>query len=953
MAAITTAQSGLSTATSTWVGGVVPVSGDDVTVASGHILEISGDHTWGSDTGANYALSISGTVKFSRSASSTLTLRGFVQNFGSFGAWDRGTIASPIPSSVTHRILLNSSTAPVSHKYFARFQLSTPMASFSEHGHYRLRSTLTTAAITSGSSVLNVESAAGWLPGDKLWIESGTTTPSGAELLTVVSVAGTVVTISAATANHLLGSTVCNITSNVTWEDASNLGSRVVIGCSNTSGAGSINIQNIASHALTASTFDHGGFTYIGGSLPNHIGAASPFGLIKNNAHSSYRYGGVANNVSSSGLLAMHAIADITIENSVVIQAQTGNRSSCLFTPVGGSGKLFGCVLAGGLFGVNSQTNQGCASLSILSCKLIDNSTGCQLSPGNGLLFDNCEVDGGSYLIFSTSGDATFNNCQLYQRKGSPQSLFLSANGVGACSNIYFDSCFYPNVSITPDAEQVKALATWHLFGKSNNGVVLSAFDYEYRTTMVRNNADWIGSRSSCVLTDTSAGSASKKIPVKLLTGTTNTIVFYIKCAVAPVSVVLSGGGITALTTSVTLTNQWQKITFAYAPINSSPCILEIGYTGDVYLSGLYVDDFIEFVQHYGYLPSSNNYINPDPLVTLTESAAQAITGISFATGTLTISGNASLSDIYHWLKFYEFTEQIAPLITGNDLSNLNLDANLVVTGALIGTGSISIGAHTFSGTRNKVVISSNANTYSFIEVKNAQIGTRLQIYNLNTATELFNGILAASTLVIPYTFTSTEQIRIRAINVSGTTATLWEEFALGSTAFGTTFQLNPRPDAIYQTNGIDGASVTNIAIVDGTFRVNVSTGTISIQDIYAYETTWLYSEAGVRDESRFITAIDSGNYSFEFFKIKNTTAPSVPLVITGGLAFDSVTKSAFDIYDMTGGTIFNTPDKVLTTGRAFTVADIWSAPNRDVNVASINDVPVVGSGISTDKWRA
>jgi len=64
MAAITSAQTGLSNVTSTWVGGVIPVEGDNVTIALGHTVTITGTHIWGNDT-ATAALTIAGSCIFS------------------------------------------------------------------------------------------------------------------------------------------------------------------------------------------------------------------------------------------------------------------------------------------------------------------------------------------------------------------------------------------------------------------------------------------------------------------------------------------------------------------------------------------------------------------------------------------------------------------------------------------------------------------------------------------------------------------------------------------------------------------------------------------------------------------------------------------------------------------------------------------------------------------------
>jgi hypothetical protein len=88
--------------------------------------------------------------------------------------------------------------------------------------------------------------------------------------------------------------------------------------------------------------------------------------------------------------------------------------------------------------------------------------------------------------------------------------------------------------------------------------------------------------------------------------------------------------------------------------------------------------------------------------------------------------------------------------------------------------------------------------------------------------------------------------------------------------------------DSVYNTNGIDGSTVTGVEIVDSTLRVNVSTGNISWQELYAYETDWLFTSDGIVDEGRFAEAKDTANYKRYNFKLKNVTSPTEPLVVSG-----------------------------------------------------------------------
>jgi hypothetical protein len=190
-------------------------------------------------------------------------------------------------------------------------------------------------------------------------------------------------------------------------------------------------------------------------------------------------------------------------------------------------------------------------------------------------------------------------------------------------------------------------------------------------------------------------------------------------------------------------------------------------------------------------------------------------------------------------------------------------------------------------------------------------VGTRVQIYNTTDDVEVFNDVLTGSfSLATPYT---EEKIyRIRAMYVDGLTAVKFIEVLQNFTIEGFTVDLPQVVDEIYGANAVDGSTVTGVEIDDSALLVNVDTGVLSWQSLYAYETYWLQTEAGIRDEQRFITAVDQANYILEDFKIKNVSDPTAPLVLIGGYGKDSVTGEAVDIIDTTGGTIFSAPDRVV-----------------------------------------
>jgi hypothetical protein len=216
------------------------------------------------------------------------------------------------------------------------------------------------------------------------------------------------------------------------------------------------------------------------------------------------------------------------------------------------------------------------------------------------------------------------------------------------------------------------------------------------------------------------------------------------------------------------------------------------------------------------------------------------------------------------------------------------------------------------------------------VTISGATAGSRIQIYDLTSSTELYNG-----TPTFPYTWTdgsayvADREIRLRVAYVSGVTAKLFIDTVIGTSTETTpavAYQVNQEDDEVYNANAINGSTVSTVTIDDGTMLVEVNTGSISWATLYAYNVYWLFTSAGIVDEGSAIVAVDTANYVLQGFLIKNvTTGPTVPLIITGGYGVDSVTGLSIDTIDTSGGTIFNAPDHVVAyaAGSAVTAGDI------------------------------
>lgn len=188
--------------------------------------------------------------------------------------------------------------------------------------------------------------------------------------------------------------------------------------------------------------------------------------------------------------------------------------------------------------------------------------------------------------------------------------------------------------------------------------------------------------------------------------------------------------------------------------------------------------------------------------------------------------------------------------------------------------------------------------------------GSRVQLYDTTNSAEIYNDVVSGTSLTYAAPFVANFDCRVRVMYQSGTTAYLIDEFVLPVTIDGASRAVTQKADTIYNANAIDGSGVTGITIDDSALLVNVSAGALSWQQIYAYETYWLMTEEGIRDESRFIEAQDQANYKLHDFNIKNVGAG--PLVISGGQGVDADTGDAIDVIDTSGGTIFCTPNIVI-----------------------------------------
>lgn len=330
----------------------------------------------------------------------------------------------------------------------------------------------------------------------------------------------------------------------------------------------------------------------------------------------------------------------------------------------------------------------------------------------------------------------------------------------------------------------------------------------------------------------------------------------------------------------------------------------------------------------------------------------------------------------------------IAPTITGTNTGNFTFEYDIDTGSGFSGTyktlNATNLSGETVSPTdgfklRYRITVATanaaNALTYICINTVSTLVaqtaglypmdlttisltglvaGSRVQLYDVTNATEIYNAVVNGSSLSYSTPYVADFDCRVRVMKQSGVTAYEILEFTQLVGIDGFTRAVAQEIDVVYGLNGIDGSTVTGITIDDAALLVEIDTGVLSWADIYAYETYWLYTEQGIRDETRFIEAIDPANYILTDFKIKNVSFPTAPLTIVDGWGRDSVTGETVTLIDTTGGTIFSNPDLVIAYatsggGGGASAADVWSYSTRTLTSGSAPSAATVAAAVRTE----
>lgn len=945
MANIYSIKSGLSTDPTVWFGGVVPVTGDRVLISAGHTVTLAASHLWGDDSTATVSIngvstaesiSVRGTLKASRTVSQTLTCRGdLIVRVG--GALDYGTEADPIPLAVKHTIVANFSSVMAHNKYGVLTDTNETWAKISFWGADKTPKT-TMEAASATDVVIVVDDATGWEVGDLLTIGLSVAEASvnGVRYRDIVSINGKNITLSSSLGfASQAGRTVVNTTRNVR-----------VVGHMGTLYRTHVSIRvpstftSIDAIEIGPAEFVTGGNsanTWQFGCLNFHWNATA---TVTKAVKRIYRP--VVHTLASSS-------ANIAATNALFHFYGNQAYTYLVEEPIGVSsaGTTWGLLYSGTSTNIvnpialrmsrflTTAYSQGAVG-AVIDGGFAEAMTGDLLS-GNAvaLTFNGVTFNGATR--FSSSGLTAFgalefNACNIGGTMGFYASDALYS-AVGGYAPADFNDCtVHPSLVVKRSAglSSFRAETTLNFRNKNNDISLQEIFCQGGR--LVRDNTTTRRGQSSLAMYPWYAGvplTHSHKVRIASL-GTTRikgALRFNVAYAgETPPKVTVSGMGIAPLSfTAPAVADTWHVFDLSVTSTKTYPGEVTVTYTAQslsntesaaCWVDGVAMVDMVPWARHYGhaYNPAVAA-LTLDPVVQMSESDAASLTGLSFAAGTLTISGTRSAREVYDWMQWHECANRLEPILTSTDGTTFALGAHLTITGSLVGSGTITLAAdkvYSNSGSMS-LIIQSDAGRIVPVAAPALIAGSRVQLYNHSTAQELYNDVLAVDGLSVVGTYTEPQIVRLRAEHF----AKLPLETVGVLSSSGLTFLDVQQEDNTYLDNGVDGALVTEFVADGSSLQVDVSDpdGVTSVQRLYAWMQHYQTTAEGIA--SSFFGAMvaqDGANYIIDqaLANIQLDNVTSLPVRVVGGYLSR---KDGSTIIADTSGSIQMDPGKAYVAG--------------------------------------
>lgn len=229
---------------------------------------------------------------------------------------------------------------------------------------------------------------------------------------------------------------------------------------------------------------------------------------------------------------------------------------------------------------------------------------------------------------------------------------------------------------------------------------------------------------------------------------------------------------------------------------------------------------------------------------------------------------------------------------TSTDGINFSCTYDIVNTSVITGTGTITTTQQYTGGGTSSVIIVDSTGTFNNMTITGLIANSRVRINNETDNIELYNAVVAGTSVTIPSFWTTNKTLDLRVTNVIGLTAYLPYQAGGTLTATGASFLIAQELDSVYNSNAIDGSTVTEFVADYPNVQVDIDDGdgSTSVQRLYAWFEYAMHSSQGIITYFNGITAQDTLNYqvntSVVDLEFDNVSATSIPIKITGAYIF-------------------------------------------------------------------
>lgn len=227
---------------------------------------------------------------------------------------------------------------------------------------------------------------------------------------------------------------------------------------------------------------------------------------------------------------------------------------------------------------------------------------------------------------------------------------------------------------------------------------------------------------------------------------------------------------------------------------------------------------------------------------------------------------------------------------------------------------------------------------------------------------------VSASPFVLTETYSVNRTIQAIVAYCTPQTANVYFNQVIGSvsnTNTSLTYIMAPVADAVYTANLVNGLTVTGFYFAGTTLHINVTTASVTAQQMYAYEVYYLSTQGGIATQTQQIFAETQSQYTVDAgFTVSNQVTPSgTVLNINNGWLISASGNQSSLYYSGSLGPIFINPPLVAVFNSASQavnlatvitgVETVISTTNGNVNanIAAVNGTTVVGSGTSGSPW--